>query len=107
MNSLLGIVLLGIGASLATEAITWLNALLNKTVLKGDGAFILAIVVSFIFGFFKVYLTGTPMTLTNLSIVWTQTFAISQVAFVFIVNWLGLTVQSNSPTTPGAATPQA
>ncbi len=95
--SLLAIAILGILASIATEAITWLNAKLSGTVLKGKAAFILAIFVSLAAAFMKEVVSAGAPNLSHLGIYFSQVFAASQVFFVLIVEWLGLDVKTESP----------
>lgn len=110
MTSLLAVAAFGILASLATEAVTWLNKKLSATVLAGDGALILAIVVSFLGGIADVLYTGTSLTWANLGVAWTEIFSVSQVVFAFIVKKFNIDVKglpsadnAGSKTTPASA----
>lgn len=88
---------LGILASLASEAITWLNSKLSGTVLKGDGAFLLAAFIALIGAGFKVWYSGIP--LNNLRLLWdsfAQVWVISQVFFIAVVQALNIDVKDNS-----------
>jgi hypothetical protein len=88
---------LGVLSSLVAEVITWINKKLSGTVLKGDGAFLLAAFVALIGGAFQVWHAGIP--LTNLDALWVsfvQIWAVSQVFFLGVVQMFGLDVQ---PTT--------
>lgn len=94
------IILLGILASVFTEVATAVNKLLNGTVLKGDGAFLLAFGMAFVAAIIKeVTLPGFTLSmLTNyqqLGIFFAQAFAVSQVFFYAIYSKLGLTLQPN------------
>lgn len=93
MTSLLTIAILGIAASLATEIITWINAKLSGTVLQGKGAFILSIVVALIGATASVYVKG-DFSWSELSATGAQIWAVSQLYFVLIAQWLGLEVKA-------------
>ncbi len=88
---------LGVAASFVSEAITWVNARLSGTVLKGDGAWIVAGVVALVASLFKVfYLDGAsvphdlPTLFTDLGLIW----AVSQVFFVWVVSRFNLDVKT-------------
>lgn len=105
--------LLGIAASVFTEIATALNKLLNNTVLKGDGAFLLAFVMAFIAAAIKeVTMPGFVFAdLFNWATLvqdFTETFTVSQIFFLVIYQRLGLDMQStgvvNGPATQESAT---
>lgn len=104
-SSLLIVCLLGLGSSVITEIIAWVNALLNGTgltSLKGKGAFLVAMVISFVVALGQATASG-QFSWSHLGADWSMIFAASQVIFVFIVEWLGITV----PSLPDSATPSA
>ena len=87
----------GVLASIIAEVITWLNQKLSGTVLKGDGAFLLATVVALICGFVKVWSSGVPFTnITNLWVTFAQVWTASQAFFVIIVQTFNLDVKATS-----------
>lgn len=92
--------LLGIAASLFTEVATALNKLFNNTVLKGDGAFVLALGIAFIAAVID-FVTTPGFTLSSIhswgSFVadFTQVFTISQVFFLLVYQKLGLDINSS------------
>ena len=87
----------GVLSSVIAEVITWLNSKLSGTVLKGDGAFLLATVVAIICGFVKVWYSGVPFTnVTNLWVTFAQVWTASQAFFVIIVQTFNLDVKSTS-----------
>lgn len=86
-------ILIGIGASVVTELITWINKLLSGTVLKGDGAFMLAALVAFVGATVKIYLiptVGFQEFLASFASIW----AVSQVIFLGFIQLFDLDVQS-------------
>lgn len=98
--------LLSIASSIATEIVTAINAKLNNTVLKGDGAFILSFVVAFVIAAFKVaFTTGIDLHnpaafLASLSVYGSAVFAVSQIFFVGVYQKLGLDLSSTVAATP-------
>ncbi len=88
-------ILLGIVASIATEIVTWINAKLNNTVLKGDGAFLLASGIAFLVAGVKFFYGGGTLGtfFTDFSTIW----ASSQAFFLIVMQTLGLDVQSPPP----------
>lgn len=100
MGTALGIAILGILASVATELITYINSKLNGTVLTGKGAFLLAIVLSLVGGIVKVWIAG-DWSWGSISTDFAQVFAVSQVFFVFILQWLGIDTPSANPPVAG------
>jgi hypothetical protein len=89
-------ILLGVAASIATEVVTWLNARLNGTVLKGDGAFILAAIVALVASVGKLVLSGGNLSdlPTDFATVW----ATSQVFFMVVMQALNLDIPSSTKT---------
>lgn len=94
--------LLGIASSIATEVINGINAKLNNTVLKGDGAFILAAAVAFVIaGIQAAFTVGINFTnpgafLSSVATYGSQVWAVSQIFFVGIYQKLGLDLNSGS-----------
>ena len=101
--------LLSIASSIATEIVTAINAKLNNTVLKGDGAFILSFVVAFVIAAFKVALTngidfGNPAAfISSFAAYGSAVFAASQIFFVAVYQRLGLDISSVASQTSPAA----
>jgi hypothetical protein len=103
--------LLSIASSIATEIVTAVNAKLNNTILKGDGAFILSFGVAFAIAALKVALTngidfGNPAAfIASFSAYGSAVFATSQIFFVAIYQKLGLDISSviKQPATPATA----
>lgn len=100
-QSLLLIAVLGIGSSAVTEIVSWFNARINQTGLtsiKGKGAYILAIGVSLLIATIKVALfSGSGWSWNALGTEFASIWTVSQLVFVYIVEWLGLTVSSVDP----------
>lgn len=94
--------LLGVLASVATEVVTWVDAKLSGTVLKGDGALILSAVVALVLAGIKVF-SGTSFSYSNLGAEFAQVWATAQVFFVAVVQSLNLDVNSTSSSTPSSA----
>lgn len=91
--TLLAIALLGIAASIAQETITWINAKLTSTVLKGRGAFIFSILLAVIGATAQVIWTGHgSISWATLSVNAAQIWAVSQIFFAVIIQWLKLDV---------------
>ncbi len=92
---MLTILTLGVLSSIVAELVTWLNAKLSGTVLKGKAAFLFALIVALLGGAFQVWHNGIPLNdwgalYTSFSQIW----AVSQVFFIFIVQQFGLDVGS-------------
>lgn len=91
-------ILLGILSSTIAEAITWLNKKLAGTVLKGDGAFLIALVLA-LAGAIVKEVTTPGFTVAHLSdwqslsTTFGEVFTVSQVYFMFVVKKLGLDIQ--------------
>lgn len=106
------IILLGIVTSMAAEVVTAINKKLSGTVLKGDGAFLVAFAMAFIGAFIKeITMPGfTFATLgnwTTLTQTFGEVFTVSQLFFMVIVKKLELDVQpapAVKTTNEGAAT---
>lgn len=90
-------ILLGIAASVFTEVATALNKVLNNTVLKGDGAFLLAFGMAFLAAIVKEitapgFQFADIFNYATLVQDFTETFTVSQVFFLVIYQRLGLDV---------------
>ena len=102
-------VLLGILTSYIAELVTAINKRLQNTLLKGDGAFLVALAISFV-GAVVSEITAPGFkiaTLTNwqaLTATFTEVFAVSQVYFMFVVKKLNLDVQEDGTTTTTTTT---
>lgn len=97
-QSLFVVALLGLGSSVLTEAISWLNAKLNGTgltALKGKASLLVVITISFAVAIIQTAVAGS-FTLSNIGKDWAEIFATSQVVFAFIIDQFGFTV----PTIP-------
>lgn len=99
-------IIFGILSSLATEIVTAINAKLQNTVLKGDGAFFLAIALAFPAAIVKEIVTpgfSWDMLLnvqqigTNFGLI----FGISQVYFYLIAQKLNLDIPSPAAQSSG------
>ena len=88
------ILLLGVLSSIATEVVTWLDAKLSNTVLRGDGALLLSAVVALVIASVKVF-SANAFSWNGLGSNFAQVWATSQVFFVAVVQALKLDV---SPT---------
>lgn len=94
-------ILLGIGSSIASEIVTWLNKKLQGTVLKGDGAFILTFAIALAGALIK-QMTTPGFELSDikdyaaLSQTFGEIFTVSQVYFVFVAKKLGIEVKPES-----------
>lgn len=85
---------IGVLASIVAEIITKINKALTNTVLKGKGAFLLAMVVALIGAGFKVVSSGVPLTdWHTLGTTFAQVWTVAQGFFVLVVETLGLDVQ--------------
>jgi hypothetical protein len=101
--------LLGIAASLFTEVATAINKVISGTVLKGDGAFILAFGIAFIAAVID-FVTTPGFTLSSITS-WGsfvadfgQIFTISQIFFFVIYQKLGLDINSDGQVVGPAST---
>lgn len=86
---------LGILSSIATEIITWLNKSLSGTVLQGDGAFIVATIVSFAIATITVVsVPGFHLSTNWQGLVgfFSVVFTSAQIWFVLVAKKLGLDV---------------
>ena len=102
-------ILLGILSSTVAEIVTALNKKLAGTVLKGDGAFIIAFGVALPAAVLKEVLApnftfSELLNYQHLLADFSEVFAISQVYFLFIVQKLNLDVQPQV-TAPTAVAP--
>jgi hypothetical protein len=91
---MISIVLLGIGASLFTEAVTWLDSKLSNSTLHGHAAFLLALAMSVIVGIAKVTISHLGIDLSHVVALVSEVFAVSQVWFYLIQQKIGFTVPS-------------
>lgn len=99
-------ILFGILTSTLSEIITAFNKKLSGTVLKGDGAFIIALVIALVGGSVKVfYVDGTPLptslSYVSLKALWpafAQVWTVSQIYFLYVTQKLNMDV----PTPPSA-----
>lgn len=94
-------ILLGILSSVATEVVTAINARLQNTVLKDDGAFLLAFGMAVPAAIIKEIVAPGFVwhDLTNFHHLYAsfgEVFAVSQVYFVFVAQKLNLDVKSVS-----------
>jgi hypothetical protein len=79
------VLLLGVGSSVASEALTWLGKKLAGTVLQGQAAFILSLVCAFGVGVYKTLQSGNSFTdWTSLVKFTAEAFGFSQVFFQLI-----------------------
>lgn len=86
---------IGVLASIAAEAVVWMNKKLTNTVLRGKGAFILALIVSFVGAGIKVWMDpALVLSWSTLGTAFAQVWAVAQVFFVLVVETLGLDVQA-------------
>jgi hypothetical protein len=94
MENILVTGLLGIASSLVAELVTWINKKLSGTVMKGNGAFIVALLIALVGGGIKVLLDGFKITdWSTFGTYFAQVFAISQIWFYLIAQKLGLQVK--------------
>lgn len=87
------ILLLGVLASIATEVVTWLNAKLSGTALKGDAALLLSAVIALVIAAITVF-SGNVFTWSGIGVEFGQVWATSQVFFLVVVQSLHLDVNS-------------
>jgi hypothetical protein len=88
---------LGVLSSVATELVTWINKKLSGTVLKGNGAFLLAGAVAIVGAAIKVFATGVPLNdWGGITTAFAQVWTVSQVFFLVVVQTLGLDVSSTT-----------
>lgn len=85
--------LLGILASIATEIVTKINKELGNSVLKGDGAFLLAAFIAVVFAIGQ-YFWGASESFQMLATHVATIFASSTAFFLVVVQTLGLDVKS-------------
>lgn len=88
-------ILIGFASSIVAEVITWINAKLSGTVLKGDGAFLFAAFISLIAAIVEVFIVPTAtwhQFVSQFSLVW----ASSQAFFLLVVQLFGLDVKPNT-----------
>jgi hypothetical protein len=73
----------GIGASLVTEAVSFLNKKLTDTPLHGAGALVVSAGVAFLTGALQVYVTGipSPQSLNDIAAITTAVWVTSQAFF--------------------------
>lgn len=93
-QSLLIVAILGLGSSVLTELISWVNAKINGsgfTSLQGKAALLVSIAVAFIAATIQAVASG-HFSLSTLGADWSEIFASSQLIFAFIISQLGLTV---------------
>jgi len=90
MNDIVTLGLWGIGSSLLTEAITWVNKKLSNTLLRGRGSFIVIFVISFVAAWIH---QGNFSNWKDLYLQASQIFAVSQVWFVLIATKAGIEVK--------------
>lgn len=89
----LTLLFVGIAASLFTEVATWLNLKLSATVLKGDGAFLLAAIVALAFAIVQFFATGGG-TLSTFVSHFTEIWASSTAFFLVILQTCGIDVSA-------------
>lgn len=95
------ITLLGIATSIVAELVTWLNKKFTGTVLQGNGAFIIALIVGVFGGLIKVfYIDGQPFpttlnysSLQNFFPAFAQVWTVANIYFVLIAKNLKLEVK--------------
>lgn len=93
---------IGVLASVAAEAINWLNLKLTNTVLKGKASFLLAAAIALVGAAVQVVASGTPLTDWHmLGTTFAQIWTVAQAFFVFIVETFKLDVQSPEADTIG------
>ena len=88
-------ILVGIIASVAAEAVTLVNKWLSGTVLKGDGAFVIAMLLSLVAAIIKIYFVPLASFQSFLAS-FTEIWAVSQVFFIGVVQLLGLDVKPSA-----------
>ncbi len=86
--------ILGIGSSLASELVTWLNKKLSGSFLQGYGAWIISALIAFLFSFIKVVVTtsSTGGFLASIGPNFIQIFGMSQIYFNTIAKMFNLKV---------------
>ena len=97
-------IIIGIVSSIFAEVVTWVNCKLQGTVLTGDGAFIVSIIVAVIASIVKVfYIDATPLpslasfsTWQTIAPVFAQVWTVSQVMFMLIIARFNLDVKSGT-----------
>lgn len=93
-------ILLGIAASVFTEVATAINKVLSGTVLKGDGAFLLAFGMAFVAALVKEammpgFTFDMLLNFQQLGAFFAETFTVSQIFFLAIYARLGLNMQQD------------
>ncbi len=78
-------ILLGIGSSLFTEAVTWLNKKLRNTVFKGNGAYILSILISIVLASISTVWEGNIQSVKDFVSSFGMIWATSQIFYNFIL----------------------
>lgn len=97
-------ILLGILSSVAAEVVTAVNAKLQNTVLKGDGAFLLAFGMALPAAIVKEALMPgfnwhMLLNYQQLATTFGEVFTVSQVYFLFVAQKLNLDLPSPKPNT--------
>jgi hypothetical protein len=95
-------ILIGIITSTIAEVVTALNKRLTGTVLQGQAAFLIALVLALIGGAVKVFfIDGTPLpttydyaSLKALFPAFAEVWTVAQVYFMFVTKTLSLDVQA-------------
>lgn len=87
-------ILLGIGSSLLTEAIAWVNQKLSTTPLAGKGAFIVSLAMALAISSVKLSVAH-QLDLTHLVDSVTKIWAASQVWFYLIATQVGIEVKQH------------
>lgn len=101
--------ILGVVSSTIAEIITWVNKKLSGTLLKGDGAFILAFGSAFIFSVVKEVmlpgfsLAGVFQNWHMLAATFGEVYAASQVYFYWILQKFSIQVTQATDTSQGVA----
>ncbi len=94
----MNIFLLGIAASILTEAISWVNKKIQGTPFKGDGAQIVILIISFIGAIVRVLISGYQVIdFPTLLALFSQVYAVSQVYFLFIGQWYAVKSKEGLP----------
>jgi hypothetical protein len=91
-------ILIGFGASIVTEIITWINKKATGTVFSGQGAFIIALIVAVILAIIKVLIFPLIPTavVQQFTLQAGLVFSASQVFFYWIIKMFNLTVQPSA-----------
>lgn len=94
----LSTVFLGLVSTIATEVLTWVNKKLSGTVLVGKGAWLLSAIIAILIASVKVLHSGLPTNWQVFSTECATIWALSQIYFTFVIQYLNLDV----PSTPSA-----